>query len=145
MADLTVTNRDIWNSLAELDPSATPPLIILRKADVPIRVSNNIRKMARKASEIWPDIAEHRLELIAKHAQRDADGNPVTYDDGRQTALVDADAYLKDLDELMALPVVLTDVRPIFLSEVAKVPLSADDIELLGGLFVDDEGGGPVV
>ncbi len=145
MSDLTVTNRDIWNGLAQVTPGVVPPLNILRKADVPIRVSNNIRKLVRKASEVWPDIAEQRSELIAKHAQRDADGNPILFDDGKQTALVDAGAYLKDLDELMDLPVVLTDVRPIFLSEVAKVPLSADDIELLGGLFVDDEGGGPVV
>lgn len=145
MSDLTVTNRDIWNNLAQVDPAVTLPLVVLKKADVPMRISNNIRKLIRKAGEAFPDVQEGRADLIAKHAQRDADGNPVLFDDGKQTALVDGDAYVKELDDLMALPVVLTDVRPIFLSEVAKVPLSADDIELLGGFFVDDEGNGSVI
>lgn len=140
MADLTVTHRDIWHGLAQLDPAVTPPLALLRKADVPIRVSNNIRKLVRKAAEVFPDIAEQRDALIAKHAQRDEAGNPVLFDDGKQTALADADAYLKDLDELMALPVVLADVRPIFLSEIATVKLSADALDALGGFLVDDEG-----
>lgn len=142
MSDLTVTNRDVWNNLAHVDPEATLPLMVLRKADLPMRISNNIRKLVRKASEAFPDVSEGRNDLIAKHAQRDEEGNPVTFDEGRQTALVDSGAYLKELDDLMAIPVVLTDVRPIFLSEVGKVPLSADAIELLGAFLVDDEGVG---
>lgn len=145
MSDLTVTNRDIWNNLAQVDPAVTLPFVVLKKADVPMRISNNIRKIIRKAGEAFPDVAEQRNDLIAKHAQRDKEGNPVLSDDGKQTALVDGDAYLKELDELMSLPVVLTDVRPIFLSEVGKVPLSADAIELLGGFLVDDEGNGSVI
>lgn len=142
MSDLTVTHRDVWNNLAQVDPEATLPLMVLRKADLPMRISNNIRKLVRKASEAFPDVSEGRNDLIAKHAQRDEEGKPVTFDEGRQTALVDAAAYLKELDDLMAIPVVLTDVRPIFLSEVGKVPLPADAIELLGGFLVDDEGNG---
>ena len=138
MSDLTVTNRDIWNGLAMADAASTPPLARLRALDIPIRASNNIRKIVRKAGEVFPDIANHRTDLIAKHAQRDEAGNPVTFDEGKQTALVDPAAYLAKLDELMALPVVLSDVRPVFLSEIANAALSADVLELLNAFLVDD-------
>ena len=138
MSDLTITNRDIWNGLAQTDPTMTPPLIRLRALDIPIRASNNIRKIVRKAGEVFPDIGAHRDALIAKYAQRDEAGNPVTFDEGKQIALADADAYSHDLDELLALPVVLSDVRPVFLSEIATSPLSADVLETLNAFLVDD-------
>ncbi len=137
MPNLTCTNRDLWDGLAQTDPSVPPPLVVLARFDVPIRVSNNLRKILRKAKEEVVTVEEGRNALIEKHAQRDDAGQIVTFDGGKQTALADPDGYLAELDALMALPVVLADVHPVTFADLGDVKISAEVLEKLSAFVVE--------
>jgi hypothetical protein len=137
MSDLVCTNLAIWNALAVTDPSAVPPLLVLSKLDLPISVSNNIRKTLRKAREEFATVAESRDAILQKYAKRDETGAFVTFDEGRQTALADPEAFLAELDVLMAIPVTLADVHPTTIAQLGDAKISAETLTLLEAFIVD--------
>lgn len=138
MPDLTCTNGDIWNALAVNDPSEIAPLVALSRADRPVRVTNNILKILRLARAEFEDIATQRASLLERCAKKDEDGKNVMLDEGRQVVLADAATFMRELEDLLAIPKILRDVHPVTHAELGEYPISAETLDKLGPFVVAD-------
>lgn len=138
MSDITGTNADLWSALAVNDPTEVSPLVYLSRANRPIRITNNILKMLRLANEEFATIQASRQALLDRCVQKDEAGKPVSVDEGRQVVLADPATFTKEFDELMALPFVLRDVRPVTFDDLGDYPISAETLNKLGPFVVPE-------
>lgn len=136
MSDLTITNADLWKALAA-PQGVKPALIQLAALDLPIVVSNQLRKLKRKAVDAVQDVNESHAALTEKYVQRDEAGAKVPTPDGNGYLLADAEAYRAEYDALMAQPVTLADCRKITLKELDGAKLSADALDALEAFLED--------
>jgi predicted methyltransferase len=137
MADLTLKNRDIWQALIQTDAEQPGALVRLAKLDVPIAVSNQIRKIIRKAKAELETIDESRKELVEKYAVKDADGKNVERTDGRGVSLTDEDAFVKEFNALLDEDVTLADVRKLTIAEFGTVRVSAEVLDMCDAFLID--------
>lgn len=135
MADLTVTNADVW---AFTDTSAGVPLLA-RVGQWPLAFD------AAWAVVCWEgelaaakrNIEAFRTKLCEQFAEKDAAGAAVLMPDGLNYAMTDTAGFLTAFAQLLAQEVVLHEVRPLTHAELQGVTgILPADLRQLGPFLV---------
>ncbi|MCK5292792.1 MAG: hypothetical protein KAR39_12355 [Thermoplasmata archaeon] len=144
---ISCTVGDVVNSI--------PALTRLQDEKLHIKMSLHIRRVFKLLEEEHETYLEERKKLIDRHAWKDDKGNllnpplldekgvPVVDEDGEpvldkfKVNIDDIDAFKKDVDELLNVDISLP-IKPLPLSGLMAVKISANDIGAILCLFEDD-------
>lgn len=137
MSDLTVTNADLWSALVPVAPLTEAPILTLANLDLPGIASYAIKKLKRKIIEEHADLDAVRVGLVQKYAAKGPDGNPVPTDDGRGIVLENPVEFSVEFQKVLAQSVTLTGCRPVALSELGDVKISANVLDALHAFVVE--------
>lgn len=135
---LTVKNFDLWNACFTDDQAVPCPLAQLVACDLPVRISNTLRRSLRLALAEFGDVMAEYRKIAEKYALRDTEGKMVRTEDGKLTKLSDVEAFQKEVNDLLALNVTLLGAQAVKLSELGDIKFSGKNLDLLNAFVVDD-------
>ena len=113
---------------ATLNKLATEPL--------PLRAAFRLKGIGKKAREEYLKYDEVRKEALQKHGLKNEDGT-LKVDEKNNAQFDEAGirAFSNELNELLSMDVELPTLKA---SELGNVKLSANDLEVLDGILIED-------
>lgn len=129
MADLLVTNGDIWNALVDpIDRSKPGALAELVAKDTPLPASNLLRRSLRLAQNAFVDIDADRVKLVEQYVKTEGD---VTTIDAK---------FHEEFAKLLNVEVTLPGAVAVKVSDLGNITFSGEKLErLIACKFLVDE------
>lgn len=131
MADLKMTNADLWNALVSGKPDVVGPLAELVDLDTPCETSSLLRRSLRLAGEAFGDLEKGRAKLIAKFVTK------TTGADGKEVEVIDP-KFHEEFQKLMSVKVSLAGCVAVKVKDLGNVAFSGKKLELLKKFVVED-------
>ena len=138
VADLNVTNADLWAALVAIPPSNEGALLHLAGLELPGIASYAIKKLKRKVVEEYADLDAARVALVEKYSQKGEDGKPILTEDGKGVVLLDAKGFNEDFAEILKQPVTISGCRAITITELGDAKISANVLDALDAFIVGE-------